>query len=31
MSGKTKEKDLVFILMRMSRLFDKLVEGGRLV
>lgn len=27
MSGKTKEKDLVFILMRMSRLFDKLVEG----
>lgn len=27
MSGKMKEKDLVFILMRMSRLFDKLVVG----
>jgi len=29
MSGKTKEKDLVFILMRMSSLFDKLVVGER--
>ena len=27
MVGKTKEKDLVFILMRMSDLFDKLVVG----
>ena len=27
MSERTKEKDLVFILMRMSRLFDKLVVG----
>lgn len=27
MTERTKEKDLVFILMRMSRLFDKLVVG----
>lgn len=29
MSERTKEKDLVFILMRMSDLFDKLVVGER--
>lgn len=29
MSERTKEKDLVFILMRMSSLFDKLVVGER--
>ena len=29
MSGKTKEKDLVFVLMRMSSLFDNLVVGER--